>query len=365
MLKYFNVYRIILKTFGFKARPLATFWLIQLRHAISATTRGLDHLLHPGFRKQPIDRPVFILGNPRSGTTFVHRFLLNTDQFCAFSLWEMLLPAITGRKLFGRLIDRLAPVSPARYHSSEAHETSLRDVETDDVLEFFHFIDGGFLWSYFFAWEDSWGSELCQSYFDLDNQSPARTERLFRYLEACWRRNMHAKGKQRLIAKSSISTLRVRTLLERYPDAKLIYIARDPVSTIPSGLSLLTGVLDQSYDIFNATRDEDRARYLENLYQASCQVYRAFDEVRESIPEKNLLIVPYPRLMTDLEQVMQELVEFTEVEPAPGFSDQVKAQAEKQRGRKSGHKYSLEKFGLDEERIRKDLAFVYDKYDVS
>ncbi len=157
----------------------------------------------------------------------------------------------------------------------------------------------------------------------------------------------------------------MRALLERYPDAKLIYIARDPVSTIPSGMSLLTGVLDQSYDIFNSTRDEDRARYLENLYQGSCEMYRAFDKVRDEIPEENLRIVEYPRLMGDLENVMQELVEFTGVEPAPGFAEQVKAQAEKQRSRKSGHKYSLEKFGLDEQRIRKDLAFVYDKYDVS
>jgi len=364
MLKYFNVYRIILKTFGFKARPLATFWLIQLRHAISAATRGLDHLLYPGFRGRPLDRPVFIIGNPRSGTTFVHRFLLTTEQFCAFSLFEMLLPAITARKIFGGLVDRFAPVSPARYHSSDAHETSLRDVETDDVLEFFHFIDGGFLWSYFLAWEDVWGSELCQRYFDLERQTPRQQARLFRYLEACWRRNLHHKNRDRIIAKSSIFTMRVPTLLQRYPDCKLIYIARDPVSTIPSGLSLLTGVLEQSYDIFNATREEDRARYLENLYQASCQVYRAFDEVRDSIPERNLRIVTYPRLMTDLESVMQELVEFLEIEPEPGFARRVREQAEKQRSRESGHEYSLEKFGLDEERIRKDLAFVYDKYDV-
>jgi len=43
-------------------------------------------------------------------------------------------------------------------HSSEAHETSLRDVETDDAMAFIHFVDGGFLCSYFLAWGDVWVS---------------------------------------------------------------------------------------------------------------------------------------------------------------------------------------------------------------
>ena len=158
MMKYLNLYRIILKTFGFKLRPLGTFGLLQLHRLINGSTRALDHLLYPGFRETPIDRQVFVIGNPRGGTTFVHRFLLNTEQLCAFELWEMLLPAISARKAFGRMIDRFAPLSPARYHSGEAHGTSLRDVETDDAMAFFHFVDGGFLWSYFLAWDDVWAA---------------------------------------------------------------------------------------------------------------------------------------------------------------------------------------------------------------
>jgi len=170
MMKYVNLYHIILKTFGFKLRPLGTFGLLQVHRLINGSTRALDYALHPAFRDIAIDRPVFIIGNPRSGTTFVHRFLLNTEQLCAFELWEMLLPAISARKAFGRMIDRFAPLSPARYHSSDAHETSLRDVETDDAMAFFHFIDGGFLWSYFIAWDDVWGSDSCMAFFELERE---------------------------------------------------------------------------------------------------------------------------------------------------------------------------------------------------
>jgi hypothetical protein len=358
------LYGTILRTFGPRVRPVGTYGLIQLRRLLDGATRAADHVLYPGFRRVPIDRPIFILGNPRSGSTFLHRFLLETDQLAAFALWEMLFPAVTARKLLGGAVDRFAPFNPARYHSSAAHETSLRDVEADDAMTFLHFLDGGFLWSYFLAWEDEWGSAQSWRLFDLDDEPAAEQERYFAFLEQCWRRNLYAKGKGRLVAKASTFTLRVRTLLRRYPDCKLLYMVRDPVETIPSGMSLITGVLENAYDMFNSTAPEKRARYLENLYQASCHLFRSFHDVWRSgaIPAQNLRIVTYPRMMQDLEGTMRELVDFLEVEPGPRFADRVREQAAKQRAHRSEHHYSPEKFGLTAERIRRDLAFVYDAY---
>jgi len=366
MLKYLRLYRIILRNFGFKLRPLGTLGLIGLRHLLSASGRGLDHVLAPGFRSMPLDRPVFILGNPRSGTTFLHRFLLNTGELCAFELWEMLLPAVTGRRALSRVIDRFAPLSPARYHSSDAHDTSLRDVETDDAAPFFHFVEGGFLWAYFWAWEDDWGSDSARKIFELDALPSHEQERFFRYLEGCWRRNLYAKGKGRFIVKSSLLGAGARTLMKRYPDAKIIYLVRDPVATIPSGMSLLTSVLDRSYNIFETTDANRRARYLNNLYQASCHMYRTLLRVkRESIiPAENLRIITYPQLMRELEPTLRDLVKFLELSPAPGFWEEVRLQGERQRAYQSKHFYSLEKFGLTESQIRSDLAEIYQEFDL-
>ncbi|MFW5741187.1 MAG: sulfotransferase, partial [Myxococcota bacterium] len=221
--------------------------------------------------------------------------------------------------------------------------------------------------SYFLAWDDMWGSARARSYFELDAEPARETQRHFGYMEGCWRRNLHYKGKERIIVKASSYTLRVKTLLRRYPDCKLIYMVRDPVDTIPSGMSLLTGVLEKSHDMFNSTREEDRKRYLENLYQASCHLFRYFHEVWKAgeIPERNLCIVRYPRMMRDLEGTMREVVDFLGVEPQPGFARMVEEQAERQRQRKSGHRYSLEKFGLTADRIRSDLDFVYRDFDLS
>jgi hypothetical protein len=366
VLKYLRLYRLILKTFGFRLRPVGTFALLNLHHVLSGATMALDSVVFPGWRRMPLDRPVFILGNPRSGTTFLHRFLLETERLCAFELWEMLFPAITARKAFGGMIDRIKPLSPARYHSAAAHETGLRDVETDDAMAFFRFVDGGFLWSYFLAWEDRWGSDLSRRMFDERYEPQKDRDRLFGFFEACWRRNLYFKHQTRIAVKASTFSLRVPTLLKRYPDCKLIYMVRDPIENIPSGMSMLTDVLEKSYDMFHSTRAEDRRRYLENLYQASCQMFRGFHEAYTSgqIPAENLRIVPYRRMMGDLEGTMKELIEFLEISPEASFYDRLKEQSDRQRKRKSPHVYSLEKFGLDEARIRKDLAFVYDTFEV-
>jgi hypothetical protein len=68
--------------------------------------------------------------------------------------------------------------------------------------------------------------------------------------------------------------------------------------------------------------------------------------------------------MTDFEETMNEMVEFLEITPDPLFYRTVEAQAEKQRVYRSSHAYSLEKWGLTEDRIRRDLAYVYEEYDL-
>ena len=367
MNKYLKIYRIILRTFGFQARPIGTFFLIQLRQLIDSTTRSLDRVFYPGFRRTEIDRPIFIIGNPRSGTTFLHRFLLETERVTAFQMWEMLFPAITAHKALGGMIDKLAPVSPSKYHGSDAHQTSLMDVETDDVAAFIKYLDGGFAWCYFFAWEDEWGSPFSRSFFYEGEEPEEKRERMYAFMEQCWRRNMYLKGKDRFVAKSSLFTLGTKSLLERYPDCKMIYMVRDPLETIPSGLSLVTNVLEKAYNMFESTPPDKLRKYLNNLYRASCYMYEKFDEVQrqEPIPDRNLRVITYPNLIRNLEATVTDLLQFLEIEPAASFFEKLKLQAEKQRTYKSKHIYSLEKYGLTEEQIRRDLSFVYDKYDLA
>ena len=54
----------------------------------------------PGSVENPIERPVFVVGHARSGTTFVHRLMSqDEDRFSVFRLYELYFPSLLQKKL--------------------------------------------------------------------------------------------------------------------------------------------------------------------------------------------------------------------------------------------------------------------------
>src|SRR6186713_2943640 len=53
-----------------------------LHQIISLIFRLIDEIFHRGHKKVEIKQPVFIIANPRSGTTFLHRLMaLDSERF--------------------------------------------------------------------------------------------------------------------------------------------------------------------------------------------------------------------------------------------------------------------------------------------
>ncbi|MED5284567.1 MAG: sulfotransferase, partial [Planctomycetota bacterium] len=62
---------------------------------------ALDHLLFPSFKAIEPKKPLFIIGPPRSGTTYLHRLIEKNPQFTTFYFWELLLaPAICQKRFW-------------------------------------------------------------------------------------------------------------------------------------------------------------------------------------------------------------------------------------------------------------------------
>ena len=52
----------------------------------------LDDIFFPAYKKQLIEKPLFILGNLRSGSTFLHRLLSrDTETFTSLTTWDIYL----------------------------------------------------------------------------------------------------------------------------------------------------------------------------------------------------------------------------------------------------------------------------------
>ncbi len=76
-------------------------------------------------------------------------------------------------------------------------------------------------------------------------------------------------------------------------------------------------------------------------------------------------MVRYEDLLQNLEPTMKRILDFIEIEPSEAFQEEVREQAERQRSYTSRHEHSPDQFGLDPERIRTDLGFVYDAFGLS
>ncbi len=65
----------------------------------------LDEIIFPGYRRQTVNTPVFIVGVQRSGTTFLHR-LMDRDNinFTSMKLWEIIFaPSVIQKKVFNMI----------------------------------------------------------------------------------------------------------------------------------------------------------------------------------------------------------------------------------------------------------------------
>jgi hypothetical protein len=332
--------------------PLATLPLWAALWGAVSLGQTLDWLLLPGLRRARVRDAIVIAGNPRSGTTFLHRFLHDHGIGVGRELWQLLYPSRTLQALLRPALPLLERISPARHHSSVAHETSLRSVETDDVSLFFRHLDGFFLFGFLLAFLP----EDAEPAFDPRIRDTSARD--FRWLRRTWARN---PGDGRVLAKLFSISARMPQFLGEFPDAKILYTVRDPAETIPSTLSLLSSVLDRRFGFWSLAPDI-RARYCQRLQRGLITLLRRFDEDRRSgrIPANRVHIVRYERLVGDFEGAMGAILDFVGHRPEPRVIEAIRREAESQRARRSRHAYDAARFGLDPAAIQQECKFLYD-----
>jgi hypothetical protein len=85
-------------------RCMATIMMFFTLYVIKTITLHLDTIFFPGFKNVEIKQPVFIIGHPRSGTTFMHKLFTQTDEMAAYYSWQILFPAISARKFVAPIV---------------------------------------------------------------------------------------------------------------------------------------------------------------------------------------------------------------------------------------------------------------------
>ena len=99
-----KAYVTIGKNFGTWISPLISAILIVILKIVRTVFMALDYIFFPSIWSKRIKKPIMIIGNPRSGTTFLHRYLVDNGLGTGSQLWQMIYTSITLQKILRPLL---------------------------------------------------------------------------------------------------------------------------------------------------------------------------------------------------------------------------------------------------------------------
>jgi len=323
----------------------------------------LDYLLFPKFRKQEIDRPIFIIGNPRSGTTLLHRLMAqDVANFSHFRTWELAFaPSILQRRYYQTVaaIDRaigapvekiLDSVEKRTLGSFKLHPIGLKQAEEDDLILLYVW-HSAFVMAAFPFPDEIW-PEILQ--FD---SIPRLRKRVMRFYRGAIQRHLFIRGRDKhYLSKNPVFSSRVGGLYETFPDARFIYLIRNPLNVIGSVSSYARTVWN---DFQGAERDFP---YDQVIWDIIKFFYRYTLDWLETIPEDRYMIVRFDDFVSDPKAKVTEIYRHFGFDINEDFDTILEEATQKARAYTSKHSYSFEGTEFTRERIVEEYADLFERF---
>ncbi|BFM05820.1 sulfotransferase family protein [Halioxenophilus aromaticivorans] len=236
----------------------------------------VDELVFAGYRRVVVSKPVFIVGVPRSGTTFLQRTLGDDSQFTTTTLQECLLtPAISQRyvaralgwfaaPLLG-LGKRLLAGKRLRFSQKmdDVHPLGLDEAEEDFLLLLP--VLGCFIQMVVFPQHaKTWRL----GFFD-EQISDWQKRAILGFYRALVQRHLYFHGQDKTyLAKNPSFTSMIGSLKEVFPDATIVACVRTPAQALPSQIRSLTPALELlGHDVYSAEFTQRITALLAHYYR--------------------------------------------------------------------------------------------------
>lgn len=316
------------------------------RHATrSDTVRLLSNRLrlvqerkrHPGIAREEIRAPVVILGLPRTGTTLLHNLLALDPENRVPLTWEtMFLPPVEAedgesrvaecrRKLrwFGRLAPEYRKIHPTGPHLPQECISITSHAFASVRFHRTHYVPG------YRRWLEE--ADLGFAY--------GLHRRFLQHLQ-------HRRAGARWVLKTPAHLFALRTLLETYPDARVVHTHRDPLTALASNASQAR-VLRGAF-----SRAPGRLEIDDTLRRWAGALDAAMD-LRDARPgtEDRFLDLRHADLVEDPVREVRRLYDAHGMELGPEPARRMRRWVRKHpRGEHGVHRYTLEEFGIDPER---------------
>lgn len=273
--------------------------------------------------------PVFILGHWRSGTTFVHNVLSCDKRFGYNTTYQTVFPHLMlwGQGFFKKSMSWLMP---------DKRPTDNMELAVDLPQEEEFALSNMMPYTYYNFWFlPQYQQEYADRFLtfkDIHKEELDTFEETFKKLIkiSLW----NTKGEQ-FLSKNPPHTGRVKELLKMFPNAKFIYLVRNPYTVLESTRSFFSNTI-QPLKLQNISNEEIEQNIL-NIYT---QLYHKYEADKHLIPAGNLVEVKFedfevdPLAMTESIYKKLSLFDFEEARPA----------IEKYVGKKKGYKKNKYKY---------------------
>jgi len=315
---------------------------------------------NPSILDIPVRAPVFVMGLPRTGTTFLHRLLSLDPKVRAPTTWELFNPV--PRVKNGKTIDWEAHESDRQ----QRRKFVTKMIETrrsmgDNALAHIHEIGADLPEECLLCLTDNLPCLPMLLYDDYMNieeflkvdPTPAYSD-YKKYLQLLSFQVNDIKDPKGWMLKCPIHMFYPKAIAAVFPDAKLIWNHRHPVSAVPSLCSLLKA-FHQLYYEPEGRNDKVLGKKIKDVSDTLLQ--QTPKDVAASKLECSNVI--YNDLVSNPLQVVKDIYKQFKWEYTPAYEAELKAYLkknteEREALKKAGaflHEYDLDEFGLTQEEL--------------
>jgi hypothetical protein len=199
----------------------------------------------PDILEIPIEQPLFILGLPRSGTTLLHHLLAQDPAARAPLFWEMLWPVPVGglgnqgNRGHDPRIAWAEHMIKKIDNPKEIHELKATNPEECHVLLMNTFMCPTF----YLRWN-------VPSYFEWLKQQDMTSA--YGYYKVLLQILLRTKSGNHFVLKDPAHLDFLENIAEVFPNAKFIWLHRDPSKVVPSFFNLMQKCFRKDYTITDA-----------------------------------------------------------------------------------------------------------------
>lgn len=307
---------------------------------------------HPAVADIPIERPVFIVGFPRTGTTLLQNLLHLSEDRRALEFWELTNPI---------------PVSDNRQKDIETRQrrTKNRLAIADFVvpeMKSIHEVRYNSL-------EECWSLFVPQfmvQNWDMTNKFPgygrfiAQQDMVpaYREYKKFLQVMMHRVPDKKLILKCPDHMWHLDALLEVFPDACIVWTHRDPSRSIPSYCSLASLNWRLLYGSFEPS---ELGPYIEDRFMQGIERAMA---VRERVGDAQFFDINFRNLLHEPVEAVNRITAHFGLTPVP--ADKMETYLNRDRPDNRGkHTYSAAQYGLDLDAIKTRYKKYIERFDIS